>query len=371
MALKYLFLDRDGTLIHEPADEQIDSLEKLEFISGVFRNLYQITQWLDYRLVMVSNQDGLGTASYPKEAFDRVQNKLLQSMANEGILFDSVLIDDSKAEAPSANRKPNTGLVEAYLEEEIDTKASLVIGDRLSDVELARNMGLRAILFAPEGTHVPSDLSDVCSLVTSNWDHIFSFLRSLSRSVRFERTTEETVVKGKLSLDGTGDYNVRTGLGFFDHMLAQLARHGGMDLQMKVSSDLYVDEHHTIEDVGLTLGRAFYEAQGNKKGLARYGFHVPMDDSQASCLLDLGGRPYLSWEVQWKREMIGDVPTEMFEHFFRSFADEARCNIHLKASGRNEHHKIEAVFKAFARALRMALRQDTTDMSLPTTKGKL
>ncbi|MBS3806234.1 MAG: bifunctional histidinol-phosphatase/imidazoleglycerol-phosphate dehydratase HisB [Bacteroidales bacterium] len=371
MARKYLFLDRDGTLIREPADEQIDSLEKLEFMPGVFRNLYQISQWLDYHLVMVSNQDGLGTASYPTAAFDLVQNKLLQSMANEGIHFDSVLIDDSKAEAPSPNRKPNTGLVEAYLEDETDKQASLVIGDRLSDVELARNMGLQAILLASEETRVPEALSDSCILVTLSWDRIFSFLRSLSRRVRFERTTEETSVRGQLSLDGTGQHHIKTGLGFFDHMLTQIARHGGMDLQIQVNGDLYVDEHHTMEDVGLAMGKAFLEAQGNKKGLARYGFHVPMDDSQASCLIDLGGRPYLSWEVEWSREKIGDVPTEMFEHFFRSFADEARCNIHLRAGGRNEHHKIEAVFKAFARALRMALRQDTTDMSIPTTKGKL
>jgi len=371
MARKYLFLDRDGTLIREPADEQVDTLEKLEFMPGVFRSLYQISHWLDYHLVMVSNQDGLGSATYPKEAFDRVQNKLLQTLSNEEVHFDSVLIDDSKAEAPSPNRKPNTGLVEAYLEDKMDKEASLVIGDRLSDVELARNMGLQAILFAPEKTHVPRYLSNSCSLVTSSWEDIFSYLRGLSRSVDFERVTDETSVKGKLSLEGTGQHSLHTGLGFFDHMLAQIARHGGMDLKIEVLGDLYVDEHHTMEDVGLALGKAFLEAQGNKKGLARYGFHVPMDESQANCLVDLGGRPYLSWQVGFDREKIGDVPTEMFEHFFRSFADEARCNIHIQASGKNEHHKIEAVFKAFARALRMALRQDTTDMSIPTTKGKL
>lgn len=371
MAHKYLFIDRDGTLIREPDDEQVDTLEKLEFMPGVFRNLYRISQWLDYRLVMVSNQDGLGSASYPQEAFDRVQDKLLQAMTNEGIRFDAVLIDDSGPEAPSPNRKPNTGLVKAYLNDDIDKQASFVIGDRLSDVELARNMGLQAIYLASQGTTIPDMLSSSCSLVTPGWEKIFSFLRSRSRTSWFGRDTRETSVKGSLSLDGSGQHEIRTGLGFFDHMLAQIASHGGMDLKLEAHGDLYVDEHHTIEDVGLALGKAFYEAQGNKKGLSRYGFHVPMDESRASCLVDFGGRPYLSWDVQFKREKIGDVPTEMFQHFFRSFADEAKCNIHLKAGGGNEHHKIEAIFKAFARALRMALRQDREDMSIPSTKGSL
>ena len=371
MARKYLFVDRDGTLIREPEDEQVDTLEKLEFVPGVFRNLYRISQWLDYRLVMVSNQDGLGGASYPREAFNRVQNKLLQAMANEDIHFEAVLIDESGAGAPSPNRKPNTGMVEAYMNDDMDRRASMVIGDRLSDIELARNMGLQAIYLAPEATHVPGELSGSCSLVTHSWEKIFSFLRSSARTAWFGRDTKETSVQGSLSLDGSGQHDIHTGLGFFDHMLTQIASHGGIDLKLKAHGDLYVDEHHTIEDVGLALGRAFYVAQGNKKGLFRYGFHVPMDESRASCLIDFGGRPYLSWEMEFGREKIGDVPTEMFPHFFRSFANEARCNIHLKAIGENEHHKIEAVFKAFARALRMALRQDTQDMSIPSTKGSL
>ena len=371
MKRKYLFVDRDGTLIREPADEQVDSLDKLEFLPGVFRNLFQITHWLGYRLVMVSNQDGLGTSSYPREAFEKVQAKVVKAFSNEGVAFDEVLIDGSTAASPSSSRKPNTGLVEGYLKEDFDREASLVVGDRLSDVELARNMGIGAILLSEGEPQVPDGLKDACRLVTGFWDRIFFMLRGLSRSARFDRHTHETRISGMLSLDGSGRQDIATGLGFLDHMLAQLVRHGGLDLEMKVDGDLHVDEHHTIEDAGLALGRGVATALGNKKGMSRYGFYVPMDESLAYCVIDMGGRPYLSWDVAFSREKVGDVPTEMFEHFFRSFADQARCNIHIEAGGKNEHHKIEAVFKAFARALKMAARTDETNMSMPTTKGKL
>jgi imidazoleglycerol-phosphate dehydratase/histidinol-phosphatase len=368
---RYLFIDRDGTLLREPPDEQVDSLEKMEFMPGIFRNLYLITHLLDYKLVMVSNQDGLGTPSYPLEAFEKVQAKLLRSLKNEDIHFASILIDDSTADNPSASRKPHTGLVTSYLQKDFHREASFVVGDRLSDLQLAGNMNIRGIRISDSTESVPAEYAGVCALDTSHWDQIFNFLRSQGRTAVMERNTNETRINGHLVLDGKGDANIETGLGFLNHMLDQLVKHGRFDAYLRVEGDLNVDEHHTVEDAGLALGKAFRQAMGIKKGLNRYGFHVPMDDSLASCVIDLGGRPYLSWEATFTREKVGDVPTELFEHFFRSFSDEARCNIHINARGNNEHHKIEAIFKAFARALRMAAGQSIEDLQLPTTKGRI
>jgi imidazoleglycerol-phosphate dehydratase/histidinol-phosphatase len=330
-----------------------------------------ITRLLDYRLVMVSNQDGLGTSSYPEKAFRHVQQKLLKTFANEGIHFDEVLIDSSRPKDNSPRRKPNTGMVREYLQSEFDKKASFVIGDRNSDILLARNMGLKGIKISEPENPIPDDLSDVCALQCNTWDEIFTYLRTYSRTARIERQTRETTISGTLALDGTGYSDIRTGLGFFNHMLDQLARHGKMDIELNVKGDLDVDAHHTIEDTGLALGEAFLKATGNKKGIERYGFYVPMDESLANCIIDLSGRSHLEWDVEFNREKIGEVPTEMFEHFFDAFAQEARCTIHLSAKGKNEHHKIEAVFKAFARTLREAVKQNTNDITKPTTKGKL
>jgi imidazoleglycerol-phosphate dehydratase/histidinol-phosphatase len=372
MKNKYLFLDRDGTLIREPEDEQVDSLDKLEFMPGVFRNLYLAARLLDYRLVIVTNQDGLGSASYPRQKYESVQQKMLQAFENEGVHFEQVLVDDSFASDPSPNRKPGIGMVEKYLEKDFDRDASFVVGDRATDIELARNMNLKGILikgYTEDG--LPEGIRRSCVLEAGHWDEVFRFLRTYGRTSTIERKTKETSIEGSLALDGTGRSAIQTGLHFFDHMLDQLSRHGGMDLSLKTEGDLEVDEHHTVEDTALALGSALRQALGNMKGVSRYGFFVPMDDSRASCIVDFGGRPYLDWEVSFHREKVGDMPTELVEHFFRSLADEARCNIHISAKGKNEHHKIEAIFKAFARAIRMAVRQDSTDVTLPTTKGKI
>ncbi|HKL38813.1 MAG TPA: bifunctional histidinol-phosphatase/imidazoleglycerol-phosphate dehydratase HisB [Bacteroidales bacterium] len=368
---KYLFLDRDGTLIREPADEQVDSLDKLEFMPGVFRNLHFITHLLDYKLVVVTNQDGLGSPSYPREKYEEVQQKMLQAFANEGVRFEQVLVDDSFAGDPSPARKPGIGMVEGYLEKDFDREASFVVGDRGTDIELAGNMNLKAIFIKGFADGLPEELRGNCVLEAGHWDEVFRFLKTYGCTATIERETKETSIEGSLALDGMGRSAIQTGLHFFDHMLDQLSRHGGMDLRLKTDGDLEVDEHHTVEDTALALGAALRQAVGNMKGLSRYGFHVPMDDSRATCILDFGGRPYLDWEVTFHREKVGDMPTELFEHFFRSLSDEARCNVHISAKGKNEHHKIEAIFKAFARAVRMAVRQDTTDVSLPTTKGKI
>lgn len=366
---KYIFIDRDGTIIKEPADEQIDSLGKLEFIPGVIRNLYRLIHYSGYKLVMVSNQDALGTDKYSQQDFEKVQDKLLQTLSGEGIEFDSVRIDKSTTEAPSAKRKPATGLISDYLEKDFDRERSVVIGDRLSDVELAYNAGIKAIWLKGNREKLPGNLESSCISVAEGWDEIFSVLNSLSRTVTISRKTKETDITGRLSIDGRGKSEIHTGLGFFDHMLEQVSRHGNINLRLNVKGDLYVDEHHTVEDTGLALGAAFREALQNKKGLNRYGFYVPMDESLASCILDFGGRPYLVWNVAFQREKIGDVPTELFEHFFHSFAEQARCNIHITCKGKNEHHKIEAIFKAFARALKEAVKQDVESDSLPSTKG--
>lgn len=369
MRTKYLFIDWDGTIIEEPPDEQIDGLEKLEFKPGVIRNLYKITNQLNYKLVMVSNQDGLGSSDYPRESFDKVQQKMLKIMQNEGIEFESIRIDTSTAKHPSDKRKPSTGLIKDYLSTEFNREKSIIIGDRLTDIELAKNAELKAIWLNKKNLLPPPQLQNTCLLVTNHWDDIFDKLKSLGRTATINRISKETKITGKLTLDGKGAYNIQTGLGFFNHMVEQIALHGNMDLELQVSGDLQVDEHHTIEDTGLALGEAFNRALDNKKGLNRYGFYVPMDDCLASCIIDFGGRPYLVWDVSFNREKIGDVPTEMFRHFFHSFSEKAQCNIRISAKGENEHHKTEAVFKAFARALRTATEQNKTIEQIPTTKG--
>ncbi|MCF8231825.1 MAG: bifunctional histidinol-phosphatase/imidazoleglycerol-phosphate dehydratase HisB [Bacteroidales bacterium] len=367
---KILFVDRDGTLIREPEDEQIDSLEKLEFLPGVFRNLYFIRHLLDYRLVMVSNQDGLGSERYPRDTFNKIQDKILRAFKNEGITFDEVLIDESTPANPSPGRKPGTGMVRTYLDKnDWDRVKSFVIGDRVSDIELAKNMGIRGILMSNQ--QVPAGLSKKTVLKNATWDEIFHFLQNVDKSAVIQRKTSETDIKGELYLYGSGQTSVNTGLKFFDHMLEQWPRHGGFDLELSIKGDLEVDEHHTMEDTGIALGEAFANAISNAKGLQRYGFVLPMDESRAEVALDFGGRAELVWEAEFSREKIGDVPTEMFRHFFKSFAHAAKCNLHIVCKGDNEHHKIEAIFKGVARAIKSAVRQDLLDVSLPTTKGML
>jgi imidazoleglycerol-phosphate dehydratase / histidinol-phosphatase len=369
---KVLFIDRDGTLIQEPPEDfQVDSLEKLEFIPGVFRNLYFIRKYLDYELVMVTNQDGLGTASFPEEVFRPVQVKMLKAFENEGIVFDNILIDSSLPGENAPTRKPRLGMLGQYLKEPYDLQNSWVIGDRQTDIELARNLGTRAILFTADPGVVDAGIAASCSLITHSWDDIFAKIAQGIRTAHIERKTGETAIVADLNLDGTGKYEITTGLGFFDHMISQLARHSGCDLKVIVKGDLEVDEHHTIEDTALTLGEAFYNALGNKRGIERYGYALPMDDCQAQVLIDFGGRPWLVWEAEFNREKIGEMPTEMFMHFFKSFSDAARCNLNISARGTNEHHKIEAIFKALARAIKMAIHRDVFSYDLPTTKGIL
>lgn len=372
---KVLFVDRDGTLIVEPQDTyQVDSLELLEFLPGVFRNLWSVRRICNYELVMVSNQDGLGTPAYPKEAFDLVQKKLIRAFANEGILFDDIHIDPSLPSDNSPNRKPGTGMLTKYFSSNYDLAGSYVIGDRLTDLELARNLGSRGILIGS-----PSRLDEVkkagleqwCALIASDWEQIAEFLIKQERYAEITRTTRETDIYVSVRIDGSGNGNIITGIGFFDHMLDQIARHSGCDIIIRAKGDTGVDEHHTVEDVALALGEAFKKALGNMVGAERYGFALPMDESKATVLVDFGGRTYLRWKTSFRRERIGELPTEMLEHFFRSFADAAHCNIHVSASGENEHHKAEAIFKAFARALRMAVKRDPYKNYLPSTKGKI
>ncbi|RMF26026.1 MAG: bifunctional histidinol-phosphatase/imidazoleglycerol-phosphate dehydratase HisB [Bacteroidetes bacterium] len=376
---KVLFIDRDGTLVVEPPDDyQLDSLEKLEFFPGVFQGLGRIAAELDFELVMVTNQDGLGTASFPEEDFWPVHRKILRAFENEGIRFAEVLIDRSFPHENSPNRKPRTGLLTRYLQGDYDLAGCFVIGDRLTDMELAKNLGCKGIFLggadapgAEELQTTPEDLREHIALQTTDWMEVYRFLRLERRSARVHRVTKETDIRVELVLDGNGRADIRTGLGFLDHMLEQLARHSGCDLRLHARGDLHVDEHHTIEDCALTLGEAFHRALADKTGIERYGFCLPMDDCLARVALDFGGRPWLVWKAEFRRERIGDVPTEMFGHFFKSFSDAARCNLHIEAEGQNEHHKIEAIFKAFARALRMALRRDPENRTLPTTKGLL
>lgn len=372
---RVLFIDRDGTLIVEPPDDfQVDSLEKLEFLPGVFRNLYSIRHFLDYELVIVSNQDGLGTGSYPESDYNKVQKAMLKAFENEGVVFDDILIDRSFPHEDLPTRKPGTGLLKKYIEGDYDLRNSWVIGDRLTDIRLAANLGAKGILIGDQSRRDElreESLEEWCKLLTGNWDGIFSFLMMPERTATVKRETSETQIEAWISLDGSGKGEINSGLGFFDHMLEQLAKHSGCDIRLKVKGDLYRDEHHTIEDSGLALGQAFKNALGNKTGIERYGFFLPMDDSAVLAAIDFGGRSWLNWEAEFKREKIGDMPTEMFSHFFHSFCEEARCNLFIKATGKNEHHKIEAIFKSFARALKMAIKREPLNRELPTTKGML
>jgi imidazoleglycerol-phosphate dehydratase/histidinol-phosphatase len=372
---KVLFIDRDGTLIVEPPDDfQVDTLEKLEFIPGVFRNLWLITQNLDYDLVMVSNQDGLGSDTYPEDAFIRVQQKILKTFENEGIRFKDILIDRSFPHECAPTRKPDTGMLGNYMNGSCDLAGSFVIGDRITDVKLASNLGCKAILYGRETPpEIQSDriLRETCILITDNWDEIYRFVAAPQRRIAVERNTRETSVLIRLNLDGSGKTEISTGLGFFDHLLDQIGRHSGCDLSVRVKGDLHVDEHHTVEDTALALGEAFARALTDKRGIERYGFVLPMDDCLATVAIDFGGRPYLVWNTEFRREKIGDMPTELFHHFFKSFTDNARCTLNITAGGSNEHHKAEAVFKAFAKAVRMAVRCDPSNFELPSTKGIL
>jgi imidazoleglycerol-phosphate dehydratase/histidinol-phosphatase len=375
---KLLILDRDGTLILEPEGYQIDSLEKLDFYPGVFQHLSRIVKELDFELVMITNQDGLGTAVFPEETFWPAHRKMMSAFEAEGISFMDVLIDRSFPEDNAPTRKPRTGLMEPYMKGGYDLANSFVVGDRLTDMELAKNLGAKGIwlnnqpdLGADEVEGDNRAVQEAIALTTTDWGNIYRFLRLSERTAMVQRTTKETDILIQLDLDGTGKGEIDTGLGFFDHMLDQLARHGGLDLAIKVKGDLEVDEHHTIEDTALALGEAFAKALGDKLGLERYGYALPMDDCLAQVAIDFGGRPWIVWEAEFKREKIGDMPTEMFFHFFKSFSDAAKANLNIKVEGTNEHHKIEAIFKAWARAIRMAKRRDTEHLQLPSTKGVL
>lgn len=375
---KVLFIDRDGTLIKEPADYQVDSFEKLEFYPKVFQGLGKIARELDYELVLVTNQDGLGTEVYPENTFWTVQNFIMNTLKQEGIVFSNVLIDKTFAKDNQPTRKPNTGLLTEYFSSDYDLENSFVIGDRLTDVELAKNLKAKAIyindetyLGSDEITVKRNDLDEFIALESNDWNTIYEFLKLKERIATILRNTNETNIAIKLNLDGTGKSNIHTGIAFFDHMLDQIARHGQMDLDIQVQGDLEVDEHHTIEDTAIALGEVFYKALGNKLGIERYGFCLPMDDCLAQVAIDFGGRNWLVWDADFKREMIGKMPTEMFYHFFKSFTDGAKCNLNIKAEGTNEHHKIEAIFKAFAKAIKVAVKRDVDKMILPSTKGVL
>jgi imidazoleglycerol-phosphate dehydratase/histidinol-phosphatase len=360
---KVLFIDRDGTLVIEPPiDYQLDSLEKLEFYPEVFQNLAKITAEMDYELVMVTNQDGLGTTSFPEDTFWPAQNKIIQAFANEGVIFSEIVIDKSFPDENLPTRKPGTALLTKYLHGNYDLANSYVIGDRLSDVQLANNLKCKAIYIG--------DTAEAVDLVTKSWSAIYQYLKKIPRIGNVIRNTNETKIYVEVNLDGSGKSSISTGLGFFDHMLEQVSKHGGIDLTIKVEGDLEIDEHHTIEDTALALGEAFLKALGSKRGIERYGFLLPMDDCLAQVAIDFGGRPWLVWDVDFKREKIGEMPTEMFMHFFKSLSDAAKCNLNIKAEGTNEHHKIEAVFKAFSKTIKMAIKQ-TDNFSIPSTKGTL
>ena len=373
---KILFIDRDGTLALEPSDYQLDSLEKLIFYPEVFMYLGKIAREMNFELVMVTNQDGLGTDSFPENTFLPTHNFLLKSFKNEGVVFDEILIDKSFPEDNLPTRKPKTGLLNKYLDaKKYDLKNSFVIGDRLTDMELALNLGSKGIYLSnkdmSELDQLNPKLNEVIVLKTHEWKEIYSYLKLEQRIVKKKRTTRETNIDIRLNLDGTGKGNIKTGIPFFDHMLDQLARHGGMDIDLNVKGDLDVDEHHTIEDTAIVLGEAFATALGNKLGIERYGFCLPMDDCLAQVAIDFGGRNWLVWNAEFKREMIGKMPSEMFMHFFKSFSDGAKANLNIKAEGVNEHHKIEAIFKAFAKAIKSAIKRDPEKMILPSTKGRL
>ncbi len=367
---KVLFIDRDGTLVIEPPiDLQLDSLEKLRYYPGVFRYLSLIAETLEYELVMVTNQDGLGTASFPEETFWPAQNKIIEAFGQEGISFTEVFIDRSFPEDNAPTRKPGTAMLTRYFNGDYDLANSFVIGDRLTDMELAKNLGCKGILLHPDPDMVFP--GGPIALKTANWKEIYTFLRFGLRSASVDRKTRETDISILINLDGSGQSSISTGIAFFDHMLEQISRHALVDLDIRAHGDLHVDEHHTIEDTGIVLGTAFARALGNKSGMERYGFCLPMDDCLAQVAIDFGGRNWLVWDAEFKREMIGQMPTEMFFHFFKSFTDGASCNLNIQASGENEHHKIESIFKAFAKAIKMAIRRDINNMVLPSTKGML
>jgi|TARA_B110000091_G_scaffold41025_1_gene44406 imidazoleglycerol-phosphate dehydratase/histidinol-phosphatase len=376
---KVLFIDRDGTLaIEPPVDYQLDSFEKLEFYPKVFQYLGKIAKELDFELVMVTNQDGLGTDSFPEATFWPVHNFLIKTFEKEGIVFTEQIIDKTFSKDNASTRKPNTGLLTHYFSEAYDLENSFVIGDRLTDIELAKNLGAKGILINnnnPEGedeiTVAKEELGQFISLETNDWSAIYEFLKVKERTGSSTRNTNETKIEIDVNLDGTGKSTIATGIAFFDHMLDQIARHGQLDLNIQVQGDLEVDEHHTIEDTAIALGELFAKTLGNKLGIERYGFCLPMDDCLAQVAIDFGGRNWLVWEADFKREMVGKMPTEMFMHFFKSFTDGAKCNLNIKAEGTNEHHKIEAIFKAFAKAIKMAVKRDAEKMILPSTKGML
>lgn len=373
---KILFVDRDGTLALEPENYQLDSFDKLIFYPGVFNSLGKISRELDFELVMVTNQDGLGTPSFPENTFWPIHRFLLKCFENEEIIFDDIYIDKSLPSDNAPTRKPGIGLLKKYIKNKnYDLENSYVIGDRLTDMELALNLGAKGIFISNDEKLVEMEISEnlnnLISLKTTKWNDIYSFLKLKQRVVTKKRVTNETKINLDLNLDGNGESDINTGIAFFDHMLNQIARHGNMDIKLSVHGDLEVDEHHTIEDTAIILGEAFYSALGEKIGIERYGFSLPMDDCLAQVSIDFGGRNWLVWEADFKREMIGKMPTEMFMHFFKSFSDGAKANINIKAEGSNEHHKIEAIFKAFAKAIKFAIKRDPNKMILPTTKGSL
>ncbi len=360
---KVLFIDRDGTIIREPADEQVDSFEKFEFLPGAITNLSRIARETDFEMVMVTNQDGLGTPSFPETDFWPVQNMMLQILRGEGVEFKEIFIDRTLPEDKAPTRKPGTALLVKYLAQGIDLESSFVIGDRLTDIQLAKNIGCKAI-------HLGEDNPAGAALSTSDWNDVYNYIKRIPRTAEVKRKTSETSIAVRVNLDGSGKSNISTGLGFFDHMLEQIAKHGNIDMEIKAKGDLNVDEHHTVEDVAIALGEAILKALGGKKGIERYSFVLPMDDCLATVALDFGGRPWLIWNADFKMEKTGEVPSELFFHFFKSFSDNARCNLNIKADGENEHHKIEAIFKAFSKALKMAVKQ-TDNFNLPSTKGAL
>jgi imidazoleglycerol-phosphate dehydratase/histidinol-phosphatase len=367
---KVLFIDRDGTLIWEPPDTfQIDSIDKFKFLPTVITELSKIVKELDYELVMVTNQDGLGTASYPEDSFWLVQNLMIEILAGEGIVFSEVCIDKSFEAENKPTRKPNTGMLTKYMTGEYDLANSYVIGDRLTDIKLAENLGCKSILI--KNYDSAENYKNKIDLIVTNWSEIYQFLKVPERIVLHKRKTKETDITIKLNLDGAGNSTISTGLAFFDHMLEQIAKHGNIDLMINAKGDLHIDEHHTIEDVGIALGEAFIKALGDKRGIERYAFCLPMDDCLAQVALDFGGRNWIVWDASFKREKIGEMPTEMFFHFFKSFSDSSKSNLNIKAEGENEHHKIEAIFKAFAKSIKMAVKRDIHNMSLPSTKGVL
>jgi imidazoleglycerol-phosphate dehydratase/histidinol-phosphatase len=378
MPKKVLFIDRDGTIIKETQDEQIDAFDKMIFYPKCIPFLSKIAKELDYELVMITNQDGLGTDIFPEDTFWPVHNFIMKTYENEGVVFDKVFLDRTFPSDNANTRKPGTGLLTDYFSEAYDLENSFVIGDRLTDVELAKNLGSKAI-FINDNTNLGTteisvkqeELQPTIALETNDWEKIYEFLKLENRTASIQRKTNETDISITLNLDGTGKSKISTGIAFFDHMLDQIARHGQMDLDIQVKGDLEVDEHHTIEDIAIALGEVFAKALGNKLGIERYGFCLPMDDCLAQVAIDFGGRNWLVWETEFKREMIGRMPTEMFFHFFKSFTDGAKANLNIKAEGTNEHHKIEAIFKAFAKAIKVAVKRDVEKMILPSTKGML